>query len=98
MKAIRWIGRKLRGPGWYIWNILQACWMFNLREMAEKPGQKPIKRFAYRLVITVESLLEALFLFLMLQIFGTFVSIALPLRWAFMELRETWFPPTWKKA
>lgn len=92
MKTIRWIGRKLRGPAWYAWNILEACWMFNLRDMAEKPGQKPIKRFAYRLVITFESVLEALFLFLMIQIIGTCASIALPVRWAVIEIRETWFP------
>lgn len=92
MKFIRWLGRKLRGPGWYVWNILQACWMFNLRDMAEKPGQTRLKRTAYRLVITIESLLEAVFLFVMLQLMGWAVSIVLPLRWAFIEIRETWFP------
>ena len=91
-------GKRLRGPAWYAWNILRACWMFYLRDLAERPGQTCIKRTAYRLVITIESLLEAVFLFLMIQIVGTVASIALPLRWAFMELRETWFPPDWKKA
>ena len=95
-KPIRWIGRKLRGSGWYVWNIAQACWLQNLRHRAEKPNQTRIKRTVYRLAITAELLLTTLGLFLLLQGLFQLVIYTLLVHFLFTELRLTWFPNYWR--
>jgi len=82
--------RLLRGPAWYVLNIAKACWRQDLRFMADKPGQKPWKRVCYRCVITVETLAESLFLFTVIATIGVTAATALPVRWAFLEIRDTW--------
>lgn len=82
--------KRLRGPIHYARNIAVACWRFHLRDMADRPGQTTAKRIAYRLVISIETLLEAAALALMLVAAGTVATLYLPTRWAWTELRDTW--------
>lgn len=97
MKFLRWLGRKIRGPGWYLWNIAQACWFLHLRDMAEKPGQTRLKRTAYRLVITIELLLSVAFIFCLLQGLSQVVIFTLAFHYLYTELGLTWFRPVWPK-
>lgn len=82
--------RSLRGPFWYTLNILAACWRFNLRDMVERPGQTRLKKFVYRSVITVETLLESAFLMFLIATVGVSAVFFFPTRWAYLEIRDTW--------
>lgn len=84
--------RQIRGPFWYVSNILVACWRFNLRDMSERPGVTPLKRAAYRTVMTIETLLEAVFLAAVVLTTAATLLVFLPARWAFLEIRDTWSP------
>lgn len=82
--------RSLRGPFWYVFNVLSDCWRFNLQDIIDRPGQTPLKRFMYRCVITVETLLEGVFLMAVVVVLAAVLMAYVPTRWVYGELRETW--------
>lgn len=82
--------RAVRGPFWYVVNILAACWRFNLQEIIDRPGQTPAKRFIFRCVISIETVLEGVFLIVMIGVLGSFSMVYFPMRWVWGELQETW--------
>ena len=95
MKLIRWLGKKVRGPFWYLWNILCACWFLSLRDAAAKPSQTPVKRPVFRLLITFEILLTGAFIYAVLQGMAQAVITALLVHFLYIELRLTWWRERW---
>lgn len=87
---MRWFLRRIRGPVWYVLNILSECWRFNLRDKADRPGQGPFKAACYKVVITMETLLEAAFLCALITFLGVSAAAFLPSRWVYLEIRDTW--------
>lgn len=87
---MKWLLRTLRGPLWYAWNLLDACWNFDLRDMANRKNQRPVKYVAYKSLITLRILLTALYIFLLMVTVGFSAAVFFPTRWAYLEAYDLW--------
>lgn len=94
MNLIRWFGRKLRAPAWFVWNVLVACWRFDLRDYAERRRQSRVKYVAFKLVISGEILLTALVCAVALPVLAALASIVFVSQYLWIEYRELWRPRT----
>lgn len=94
MKHLRhflsWLGRKFRGPFHFVFNILKAALEMDLRDYADRKGQTPVKRVAYRIVLSVEAVLKAAFMAILLIVIGATAAVVLPVFMLAMDLYNLW--------
>lgn len=84
--------RKLRGPAWWVANIVQACLLMDLRDYADRKAQTPVKRFVYLVVLSIEALAKAVFVTFILLVLATAAVVALPLWMLIVDLGNLWRP------
>jgi hypothetical protein len=90
MKFFNQMVRIIKGPFWFLKNILVACWVFDLSGFVYRRGQTPARRLFYRFVLSAAALIEVLFMTTVVVILSV-ALLALPIHWAGVKTREIWF-------
>lgn len=82
--------KKLRGLWWRLTNPFVALWDQSIQGLRNRKNLPPWKKTYYRLLENGSSVIEGIFIFLMIVFAALTVGFAFAVGWVVTEIQNTW--------